>query len=259
MEERILGQLLLTFFILHFLIYPASNGYNSYFDKDEDSIGGLKKPPKVSKQLYWVSLLFDFLGMMLGFFISVEFVIMIFIYGLISKAYSHPRIRLKKFPIMGWLAAGIFQGYFTYLLSIMAIGGLDFSQTMTERLQLPGLLSSLLLLGSYPMTQVYQHVEDDKRGDMTISRLLGVIGTFHFTAVAFTLSTAGFIHYFLKFNSSLDAILFVGFLTPVLFFFGKWYFSVRKDLSQANYESTMKLNFLSSLMLNSFFLYLILF
>ena len=45
------GNFWMLFFILHFLVYPASNGYNSYFDKDEESIGGLKNPPKVSKEL----------------------------------------------------------------------------------------------------------------------------------------------------------------------------------------------------------------
>jgi len=34
----------LIFLIIHFLIYPASNGYNSYMDRDTESIGGLEKP-----------------------------------------------------------------------------------------------------------------------------------------------------------------------------------------------------------------------
>jgi hypothetical protein len=32
------------FIILHLLVYPASNGYNSYMDRDETPIGGLKNP-----------------------------------------------------------------------------------------------------------------------------------------------------------------------------------------------------------------------
>ena len=51
---------------LHLFLYPASNGYNSYFDKDEESIGGLEKPPAVNKDLYWYSLLFDFVALGLG-------------------------------------------------------------------------------------------------------------------------------------------------------------------------------------------------
>jgi 1,4-dihydroxy-2-naphthoate octaprenyltransferase len=80
-----LGRFVLVFFILHLLLYPASNGYNSYFDKDEGSIGGLKNPPKVSHELYIVSLIFDGLALILGLIISWQFVIMLFIYGAISK------------------------------------------------------------------------------------------------------------------------------------------------------------------------------
>ena len=53
------SKLLWVFVILHFFLYPASNGYNSYFDKDEKSIGGLKNPPPVTKGLYWLSLLLE--------------------------------------------------------------------------------------------------------------------------------------------------------------------------------------------------------
>lgn len=45
-----------VFIILHLLIYPASNAYNSYFDKDKGPIGGLENPPPVSKELYYTSI-----------------------------------------------------------------------------------------------------------------------------------------------------------------------------------------------------------
>jgi len=246
----------LVFIILHFLVYPASNGYNSYFDKDEKSIGGLKNPPKVTKELYWVSLILDVIGLLLSLIISFEFMLMIFIYGAISKAYSHPSIRLKKFPILGWLAAGIFQGYFTYLMSYIAITNTSFIETLDPKIQIPGILSSLLLLGSYPMTQVYQHEEDSRRGDKTMSILLGIKGTFHFTAIMFALATGGFVFYFMANESVISAVLFVVFLWPVLLYFGLWYLKVRKNEDNADFQSTMRLNLISSLLLNSFFLYL---
>ena len=31
------------FIILHLLVYPSSNGYNSYMDRDVGSIGGVKE------------------------------------------------------------------------------------------------------------------------------------------------------------------------------------------------------------------------
>lgn len=246
---------LTAFVILHLLVYPASNGYNSYFDKDEGSIGGLKHPPKVSVELYRTSLILDVIALLLGLLISWEFSVLLFVYGMVSKAYSHPSVRLKKKPITGWLTAGVFQGYFTYLLSYIAINDISVTSAFTLEIQLPGILSSIMLLGSYPMTQVYQHEEDSRRGDRTISILLGVRGTFHFTMILFTVAVAGFNLYFANyFNFSLG-ITFNLALSPVLIFFLKWYLSVRKDPDHADFDRTMRLNFISSLCLNAFFLY----
>lgn len=247
---------MLVFFLLHFLVYPASNGFNSYFDKDEGSIGGLKNPPKTTKELYNVALVLDIIALVISFFISWEFAIMVFLYGMVSKAYSHPSVRLKKLPIMGWLAAGIFQGYFTFLMCYIAINDVNLLGTLTWDIQFPGILSTLLLLGSYPMTQIYQHEEDAKRGDITISQKLGILGTFHFTSVAFLVSSAGFFYYFSQTFSFHKAILFGVFMAPVLLYFGCWYLKVRSNKDNANFDSTMRLNLISSIMLNGYFLYL---
>src|SRR4051812_38943407 len=76
------SRLLWSFIIVHVFLYPASNAFNSYFDKDEKSIGGLKNPPPVKKELYYVALLFDVIAVVLGFIkINLLFAIMLFIYG----------------------------------------------------------------------------------------------------------------------------------------------------------------------------------
>src|SRR6187431_1320558 len=109
--------LLWTFLIVHIFLYPASNGYNSYFDKDEKSIGGLKNPPPVNKGLYYLSLTFDVIALVLGYVkINLTFTIMLLVYGLISKAYSHPSVRLKKYPVVSWVVVGLFQGLFTFMM-----------------------------------------------------------------------------------------------------------------------------------------------
>jgi len=101
------NQLTWSFILIHLLLYPASNGFNSYFDKDEKSIGGLKNPPPVNITLYYTSLLMDAAAIIIAFWkINFLFSVMLLIYGLISKAYSHPAIRLKKYPIGGWLTVG---------------------------------------------------------------------------------------------------------------------------------------------------------
>lgn len=239
---------------LHIFLYAASNGYNSYYDKDEESIGGLEKPPKVSKELYWYSLLFDLVAVVMGSFISWQFVLMLLIYGLVSKAYSHPSVRLKKMPFIGWFVAGFFQGYFTFLMVFSGLNDLNFSEILITQIQLPAILSSLLLWGSYPMTQIYQHSEDKKRGDITISLKLGLLGTFHFTAIAFFLATQGFLYFYYENYSIYHSIGYLICLTPVLGYFGYWYLKSRKNSSEVNFKNTMRLNFISALCLNLFFL-----
>lgn len=247
-------RIVLVFFILHFLLYPASNGYNSYFDKDEGSIGGLEHPPATTKNLYIWSLILDGLAIALGLLVSWTFSLMLLAYGLASKAYSHPSIRLKKRPILGWLAVGIFQGYFTFIMTLHGLLDLTATSLFHWSWQLPAILSTLLLLGSYPMTQIYQHDEDRERGDITLSLSLGVIGTFYFTGVFFLASSVGFFYYFMETFSVQMGLLFIILLLPVTTYFSYWYFKVRKDVSSADFRHTMRLNFVSALMLNMFFL-----
>jgi 1,4-dihydroxy-2-naphthoate octaprenyltransferase len=109
-------------------------------------------------------------------------------------------------------------------------------------------------MGSYPMTQVYQHKEDSERGDITISLKLGILGTFHFTAIAFFISNFGFLAYYYLYHSMTHVIAFQLFLIPVLFYFSIWYLKVRKNFALADFEHTMRLNLISSLMLNIYFL-----
>ncbi|MDZ7646992.1 MAG: UbiA family prenyltransferase [Cytophagales bacterium] len=195
------SRLLWSFLIIHFLIYPASNGYNSYFDKDEKSIGGLKNPPPVHKGLYYTSLALDLFALMLAFFkINPWFACLLLVYGLASKAYSHPSIRLKKFPVGGLLTVAFFQGFFTFAMSYIGINNFTPENLWNDRVIIPAILSSLFLLGTYPMTQIYQHEEDFARGDQTVSLKFGVRGTFIFVLVVFSIITLGYLGYFYQYQ-----------------------------------------------------------
>lgn len=240
---------LLAFVAIHLFLYPASNAYNSYFDKDKGSIGGLEKPPPVSKELYWVALFFDFIAILIALGLSWQFAFNVLIYGLVSKAYSHPAIRLKKYPITSILVVGIFQGFFTYLMSIQAIENLQWQELYDTKYLFPAFLSTCLLVGSYPMTQIYQHQEDKERGDKTLSLLLGIRGTFVFTAIAFFIANLGFLAYFYYKNAWHELWIFEIALLPVLVFFGFWWQKVRKDINKADFSNTMLLNKVSSLSL----------
>lgn len=242
-----------VFFILHLLLYPASNAYNSYFDKDEGSIGILESPPPVDKELFYVSWVLDILALLLGVFIGWPFVCYLLIYGFISKAYSHDRIRLKKYPVASWLIVSFFQGGFTYLMSYQAINDTPLSTLLTPQTSLAALLCTLNLMALYPITQVYQHEEDGRRGDMTMSRLLGVRGTFICTLIVFSLSAAGFYVYF---DGTMPFYLLLVFLLPSVWFFLNWFYQVINDSQRANFRSTMRMTLLAGVGLNAFFLLL---
>ena len=180
---------LLVFLLIHFVFYPASNAYNSYMDDDEGSIAGVEQPLKPTKQLFYVSIFLDAIGLAVSYFISLPFLLINLLLVLLSRAYSYRRIRLKKYPILGFLMVAISQGALSYLnMKGGIVGSTGFEAIFT----LPNLFESLVALlfvgAIYPITQIYQHEEDTMNGDRTISILLGFKGTFVLSGLLFILS-----------------------------------------------------------------------
>ena len=243
----------LVFVALHLFLYPASNAYNSYYDKDTGSIGGLEKPPLVCRELYFTANVMDGIALLIGVFISWQFCLMLLLYSLVSRAYSHPAIRLKKYPFISWLVAGFFQGFFTFCMVYTGISEAPLIELLKPQVFIPALLSSMLLWGSYPMTQIYQHEEDARRGDRTLSLLLGVKGTFYFAAAFFLLANAGFVWYYISYFSLQHALFFQLFLLPMFIYFLSWMYRVRKNRAPADFRHTMKLTTISAICLNLYF------
>ena len=247
----------IAFIILHLLIFPSSNGYNSYQDKDESSIGGLKNPPKVTENLFYVTLLMDCVGILSGLFISVYFSLFVLMFVCASRAYSYRKIRLKKYPVSGFLIVFIFQGGFVYLMSYFSVT-LSVLQTLSFNNIICMCASSLFIGSLYPLTQIYQHEADKKDGVITISYKLGYMGTFIFSAILFLVANLLLIYYFNLKQHSLDLFLFLIIMLPVVFYFFIWFFKVWKDTKQANFENTMNMNLITSACMNSYFLILVL-
>lgn len=250
------NRILLVFLALHLFLYPSSNGYNSYFDKDEESIGGLKHPPKVTADLYWLSQAFLILALGLGVRISWSFASMLLVYALVSMAYSHPSIRIKKYSWASWFIAGFFQGYFTFAMAYAGLSDLGWDVILKPHVIIPGLLTSLMLWGNYPLTQVYQHREDSRRGDHTLSLKLGIKGTFMFSVVFFALTGAAFACFFLDRNQDEVLWVYLGAMAPILLFFLVWFGFVNSNPEKyASYSWAMGMNSISALVLNAFFIY----
>jgi 4-hydroxybenzoate polyprenyltransferase len=249
-------RLLIVFVVLHLFLFPSSNGYNSYFDKDEKSIGGLKFPPKVNIGLYYLSLAFFIVAIVLAFRINWAFASMVVTYGLVSMAYSHPSIRLKKYGITSWLIAGFFQGFFTFGMSFSGLNDFGWEVFSKSYVILPALLTSLILWASYPLTQVYQHEEDSKRGDHTLSILLGIKGTFLFSALWFMVTLSAFAWYFLSKGQDWAFYGMLGAFLPALLYFLIWFYFVQKDEKKyVTYDWVMWMSRISAIGLNLFFLW----
>jgi 1,4-dihydroxy-2-naphthoate octaprenyltransferase len=243
----------LIFFILHLLIYPASNGYNSYMDRDTESIGGLEKPPPASRQLFILTIVLDLAALLLSFLISPLFPAVILIYIGASKAYSYRGIRLKKFPVIGYLTVIIFQGALTFWLVYY---GCNLDRSLVVPWQ--GMLICALLIGGfYPLTQIYQHQQDLKDGVETISYKLGYKGTFIFCAIVYGFAWLFMAQFFINKGEGNKLTMISIFFIPILVYFTRWFVQVSKDNKAANFKNTMKMNWLAAACTNSAFIILL--
>jgi len=248
---------IIAFVIMHLLVFPSSNGYNSFQDRDETSIGGLKHPPKV-KNLYYATLFLDIVGVLAGLFVSVYFSLLVLIFVLVSRAYSYRKVRLKKYAVIGFLTVFIFQGAFVYLMTAAAISTSSFANFFTLNNIICMSVASLFIGSIYPLTQIYQHDADKKDGVISISYKLGYIGTFIFSSILFSIAIVFLFYYFNLKHQQIAMALFLLIMLPVVIKLGIWFNMVRIDTVNANFENTMAMNLLTSACMNLYFLVLIL-
>jgi 1,4-dihydroxy-2-naphthoate octaprenyltransferase len=241
------------FIILHFLVYPASNGYNSYMDRDTESIGGIEKPPLPSRQLYWLTIIMDVAAIGLSFLIDPVFGCVMPLYIGASKAYSYRKIRLKQYPIIGYLTVIIFQGALTFWL-------VYHGSSADHSLHVPWqgmVICALLIGGFYPLTQIYQHEQDKNDGVITISYQLGYNGTFIFCAIIYLLAWIFMAQFFMFQLEEVKFLVVSIFFIPILVYFIRWFLLVRKNALEANFKNTMKMNWLAATCTNIAFIILL--
>jgi 1,4-dihydroxy-2-naphthoate octaprenyltransferase len=245
---------ILVFIILHLLIYPASNGYNSYMDKDTQSIGGIKKPLQPTPQLFYASVVLDMAGILLSCLVSKWFAVGIVMFIAASRAYSYRGIRLKKYPVIGYLTVIFFQGAVTFFLVMHGS-----STNKTFQVPPAGLIAAALLIGGfYPLTQIYQHEQDKADGVTTLSMLLGYRGTFIFTALVYLFAVAALAYQLISTKQQNSFLIIQIFFIPILVYFVWWFIKVIANNSNANFVYTMRMNLLASLCSNAAFITLFL-
>lgn len=244
----------LIFIILHLLVYPASNGYNSYMDRDTESVGGIKNPMQPTKQLFYVTLALDGIAIMLSTFISLYFVFGIISYILASRAYSYRGIRLKQYAVIGYLTVIIFQGAVTFFL---VLHGSNNDKTLAAP-AFAMIAASLLIGGFYPLTQIYQHQQDKADGVTTLSILLGYKGTFIFTGIVYFFAVTTLAYQLISTLQQNSFFIIQIFFIPVLVYFFWWFRQVVLKHTAANFVNTMRMTVLASVCTNAAFITLFL-
>ena len=250
------GLVWLTFFIIHFLLYPASHAFNTWYDRDEQSVGGLKVPPPVHTSLFWMAWGLDAAVVVSSWFVSSGFLAAMVLYTLGSKLYSWKVTRLKRRPWTGWLGVGVIQGALTFVAVVQTIGTPYAWDSPV--LWLGALTAALFLMGVYPLTQVYQHEEDAAHGDLTVSRRVGIRGTFVLAALFLLLAVAAFVVVFYQ-RAGWELVgWFFVVQAPTVLYFLHWAWAAFRDPAQANFRRTMHMNVLASGLMCVFFVWKIL-
>lgn len=234
------------FINVHILLFGGATAYNSWWDKDEGPIGGLKNPPKMKQWMHFVSLLIMFAGLIWSITVGFLYAGIYLVSFILFWLYSTPHARWKGSPILSLLAIGISTGFNPVLLGSMAAGG-----AISPLVLLSATGAACILLSLYPVSQIFQLEEDSKRNDRTFVIAFGMTGVRKFFAITYTIGSLLLCISILWINVYAAAILFVGVMSSGIFV-ATLIFRMSGDKNE--YKVVMKTKFLASLLFVCFFL-----
>ena len=99
-----------------FLLWAGVTLFNSYYDKDDKPVGGLKNPPKITNSLLYGSLFFKITALILALFVNGVFLFLTIFIIFASILYSHKKFRLKSNGFVA-LLFNFIAGFVTFLSS----------------------------------------------------------------------------------------------------------------------------------------------
>lgn len=190
---------------VHVLLFGGATAYNSFWDKDEGPIGGLKNPPKMKRWMWAVSLAMQFAGLVWASTIGTAFIIIYAISLVLFWLYSTPHARWKGHPLLSLIAIGISTGTNSFLMGVLAAGKpvLDFTDGMIA------LGVAMIVLSLYPASQLFQFEEDKERGDVTFAMKFGIGVVRYFFVGMFLGGSALIAAFFYTFAPYISIIFFI--------------------------------------------------
>lgn len=184
------GRACVAFLAFHVFLYGGITAYNSYYDRDEGPVGGLRKPPPVTRPLLGFSVGVQLLGLGLCLPLSTELALLYVIVMLLSVAYSHPQFRWKARPLLSLLVVAFGQGAIGYRAGWLCGATPVLPMYQSVEGLLGAAASVLLTTGFYPLSQLYQVDEDRQRGDFTFAVAYGSTASFRFALTCLALGGA---------------------------------------------------------------------
>lgn len=227
------------FLNVHVLLFGGATAYNSWWDKDEGPIGGLKSPPKMSTWMWPASMLMQYVGLIWAITVGWNYAIIYAISMLFFWLYSTPLARWKGKPVLSIVAIGISTGTNSFFLGYLAAGG--YPITFSEDLIAIGVAAIILSL--YPVSQIYQTEEDEKRGDRTFAVRFGIKGVKWFFSVLF-LTGASILSVMLYFQDEHLGLIFGGVTLSAYSALSVFVWRLKGE--PVEYDTVMKMKFFAS-------------
>lgn len=163
------GGWALAFVAVHVGLYGGATVFNGFYDRDQGPIGMMRRPTPVSAAMRDAAVGLQIFALLLVFLVDGRAGAVAAALFAISVAYSHPRWRWKSSTWMGLCSVSAGQGALAVLLGAYATGA---PQVQAGALGVAA-AASLVVLGMYPLTQIYQIDEDASRGDVTLPVRIG--------------------------------------------------------------------------------------
>lgn len=224
------ARALLGFLAFHVFLYGGLTAFNSYYDRDEGPVGGLRMPPPVSEALFPFSLGVQGVGLVVASFVGWAFTALYLVVMALSVAYSHTRFRWKARPVAALFVVAFGQG------AIGFAAGWLCGRTPPRELfsSLDGVLglsgATLVTVGFYPLTQLYQTAEDRARGDRTFAVVYGPRVSFVFAMACLALASVALVPLVALRFGPWDAVLVGAGLVLFLVVIASWARRFRQDV-----------------------------
>lgn len=164
-----LGAAVLALVLWVVFLNGGTLALNSVYDKDEGDIGYLRVPPRVPPKLLHFSVALLAVGQLLSFLLPAGYRVAYAVCFAMSVLYSVPPFRFKAVAGVDWIINMVGFGTLTPYAAWAATGRpLDVGHSLILLAFCP------LFAGLYPLTQLYQFEEDQRRGDRTLALILGM-------------------------------------------------------------------------------------